>query len=104
MARAPVDVNANRILHGQELTALKWAATPRVALPGQYRFFFYSSDCAEAPHVHVRHESSMAKLCLDEDASLAQNDGFNGRELRQIRRHVKQYRRTLLDAWSEHCG
>ena len=77
---------------------------PRVPIPGQYRFFFYSSDCAEAPHVHVRQERSIAKLWLDEDASLAQNDGFHGRELRQIRRLVKQHRRILLDAWSEHCG
>ena len=77
---------------------------PRVAVPGQLRFFFYSSDCAEAPHVYVRHERNMAKLSLDEDASLAQNDGFDGRELRKIRRLVKQHRRTLLDAWSEHGG
>ena len=69
---------------------------PRVAIPGQYRFFFYSSDCAEAPHVHVRHERSMARLWVDKDASLAQNDGFEGRELRNIRRLVKQHRRALL--------
>ncbi len=77
---------------------------PRVAVTGQFRFFFYSSDCAEAPHVHVRHEQNMAKLWLDEDASLAQNDGFDGRELRQIRRLVKQHRQDLLRAWSKHCG
>ena len=77
---------------------------PRVAIPGQYRFFFYSSDCAEAPHVHVRHERSMAKLWLDEGASLAQNDGFSARELQRIRRLVQRHRQVLLDAWSDHCG
>jgi hypothetical protein len=46
----------------------------------------------------------MAKLWLDEDVSLAQNDGFDGRELRQIRRLVMQHRRDLLHAWSKHCG
>lgn len=77
---------------------------PRVALPCQFRFFFYSSDCAEAPHIHVRHERAMAKLWLDESASPAQNDGFSARELQRIRRYVKQHRQILLDAWREHCG
>lgn len=44
-------------------------------LVGPYRFFFYSFDCAEPKHVHVRCERMNCKFWLDPIA-LAGNDGF----------------------------
>lgn len=46
----------------------------------------------------------MAKFWLDDETTLAQNDGFPARDLRQIRRLVKRHRTAILAAWSEHCG
>lgn len=58
---------------------------PTVLRLGPYRFFFYSVDRGEPPHVHVRRDRGTAKFWLDPCASnevvvLAQPNwrGFNG--------------------------
>ena len=33
-------------------------------IPGPYRLFFYSFDCHEPPHVHVRRERMVCKFWL----------------------------------------
>ena len=38
---------------------------PTVLRRGPYRFFFYSSDRAEPPHVHVERDENLAKFWLD---------------------------------------
>lgn len=72
-------------------------------IPGPYRFFFYSFDCLEPPHVHVKREGMLCKFWL-EPVVLASNDGFTPRELNQIRTVVLRYHAQLLEAWDEHCG
>jgi len=48
-------------------------------IPGPYRFFFYSFDCNEPPHVHARREQMVCKFWI-EPVALAQNHGFSVRE------------------------
>jgi hypothetical protein len=72
-------------------------------IPGPYRFFFYSFDCGEPQHVHVRRERKTCKFWLN-PISLATNDGFTPHELRDIRRIIAQHRQEIIDAWEEHCG
>ena len=72
-------------------------------IPGPYRFFFYSFDCLEPEHTHVKRENMLCKFWL-EPVVLASNDGFSPRELNQIRGLVVKYRGHLLEAWDEHCG
>jgi hypothetical protein len=72
-------------------------------LVGPYRFFFYSFDCAEAKHVHVRRERMNCKFWLDPIA-LAGNDGFSAHELNRIRALIVENRKAILEAWDEHCG
>ena len=42
---------------------------PTVLRRGPYLFFFYSSDRAEPPHVHVQRDENLAKFWLDPFAS-----------------------------------
>ena len=63
--------------------------------PGPYRFFFYSFDCHEPMHVHVRGDRQHAKFWLA-PVELAWNHGFNPRELDEIRRLVVEHERPLL--------
>ena len=72
-------------------------------IPGPYRFFFYSLDCHEPWHVHVRRERMVCKFWL-EPVSLARNDGFAGHELNVIRSYIDEYRSQIREAWDEHCG
>ena len=70
---------------------------------GPYRFFFYSFDCYEAKHVHVRRERMVCKFWL-EPVVLDFNEGFSAAELNRIRRLIIEHRQSILEAWDEHCG
>ena len=72
-------------------------------IPGPYRVFFYSFDCQEPRHVHVRRERKTCKFWLDPIA-LASNDGFSPHELKDIRRLAELYYQQITEAWDEHCG
>jgi len=59
------------------------AALPTIARIGPFRFFFYSNEGAERPHVHVQHESRVAKFWLN-PVVLAASGGFSAAELRTV--------------------
>ncbi len=68
-----------------------------------YRFFFYSFDCNEPQHVHVRRERKLCKFWL-EPIVLAANDGFSPTELNRIRGIIEKNLYRIVEAWDEHCG
>ena len=72
-------------------------------IPGPYRFHFYSYDCSEAPHVHVRRERMTCKFWL-EPIELAENHSFSARELNLIRAMIERHLTKIEEAWNEHCG
>ena len=72
-------------------------------LPGPYRMFFYSFDCNEPKHVHVRRERMVCKFWLDL-VTLGFNEGFPPAELNRIRALIVEQRHKILEAWDEHCG
>jgi hypothetical protein len=72
-------------------------------IPGPYWFFFYSFDCNEPVHVHVRREAKTCKFWL-KPIELAGNHGFSARELSNIRRTIEKHQGLILEAWYEHCG
>jgi hypothetical protein len=76
---------------------------PTVLRVGRFRFFFYSNEGQEPPHIHVKSGSDEAKFWLDPIA-MAANHGFNGRELNEIERLVGEHREQLVEAWDEHLG
>lgn len=76
---------------------------PRIKdIPGPYRFFFYSFDCNEPPHVHAQRERMVCKFWL-EPIALSTNHGFSARELNQIRMYIQTNLNKILEAWHEHC-
>ena len=76
---------------------------PTVDRIGPYRFFFYSNEGAEPPHIHIQRERKLAKFWLD-PVALAGVTGFAAHELRRIERVVVANRDRLLEAWNEHFG
>ena len=76
---------------------------PRISgIPGPYRFFFYSFDCSEPRHVHVKRDFKTCKFWSD-PISLCKNYGFAPHELKEIRNLVQSNLLTILEAWSDHC-
>jgi hypothetical protein len=66
-----------------------------------YRFFFYSLENREPPHVHVAHAGRYAKYWL-EQVSLASNRGFRGHELTEIEKIVIEHAPVFLERWNEY--
>ena len=76
---------------------------PTVLRIGPYRFFFYSGDGHEPPHIHVERDDMISKFWLD-PVRLANSGGFGRAELREIERHVSNNAALLLEAWNEYFG
>ena len=76
---------------------------PTVLRVGPYRFFFYSGDGREPPHIHVERDDSVAKFWLD-PVRLARSGGFGRPEVRDIGRLVGERKSELLEAWNDYFG
>lgn len=77
------------------------SAMPTVRRIGKARFFFYSNEGTEPPHIHVEQAGALAKFWLT-PISLASSSRFSGHELRRLEREVTQHRDEFLKAWHEH--
>ena len=71
---------------------------------GPYRFFFWSKENHEPPHVHVKWERMEAKFWLHPLVELAENWGFAPHEFNVVRRLVEEDRELLLESWDDHFG
>jgi hypothetical protein len=75
---------------------------PDVLRIGPYRFYFWSRENNEPPHIHVRRDRMVAKFWIDPTVTLVKNQGFARHELTVIRGLVEEHRDRLLEAWHEH--
>lgn len=76
---------------------------PTVLVEAGYRFFFFSRENAEPPHIHVEHGDKLAKYWL-EPVELASSRRFRAHELTLLRSLVILHRERFLEAWNEHFG
>ena len=74
---------------------------PTVLRVSGFRFFFYSLENDEPPHIHVEINEKTAKFWLD-PVQLARSDGFRPRELTRLRALVIEHRYKFLEAWNAH--
>jgi len=76
---------------------------PTVLRVGPYRFFFYSGDGSEPPHIHVEASGKTAKYWLSPIAP-ARIGGFSAREARDVERIITTHHTMLLEAWRDYFG
>jgi len=76
---------------------------PTLLIEGPYRFYFYSHESFEPPHVHVDREMLSAKFWL-EPITLSRNIGFNARELNKIYKIIVNHREQFLEKWNDYFG
>jgi hypothetical protein len=77
------------------------AVSPTVLQSGPYRFFFFSSDRGEPPHVHVARDRKTAKFWLQPER-LEYNLGFASNERSKISALVQEHQAELLKAWHDY--
>ena len=71
---------------------------PTVLRQDGYRFYFYSHEPGEPPHVHVDKGGASAKVWL-EMVVRARNMGYKPRELTAILAIVRANRERMMEAW-----
>lgn len=76
---------------------------PTVLRRDGYRFYFYSHEPNEPPHVHVDRAEATAKVWLD-DVRIAKSRGFRSKERNAILAVIEEHRALMLEAWHEHFG
>jgi hypothetical protein len=69
-----------------------------------FRFFFYSNEGIEPPHVHVVKGGCEAKIWLEPKVSVAENFGFSRKELSTILEIVETNLEKFLEAYREWHG
>ena len=74
--------------------------SPTVLRSGPYRFFFYSNEGSEPPHVHIQEGRKLAKYWLD-SCEIAASKGFASYELTAVQQLVSENRERLLEKWHE---
>ena len=76
---------------------------PTVLRIGGYRFFFFSLEGPEPPHIHVEQAERYAKLWLN-PIVVARSSGFRSNELFEIIKIVRENRQMFEDRWNEHLN
>ncbi len=71
---------------------------PTILRLGSYRFYFYSHEPNEPPHIHVDRDNLSVKFWL-EPIQLARNIGFSARDLRKIERMIVDHHGELKEKW-----
>jgi hypothetical protein len=74
---------------------------PTVLSTRGFRFFFYSNECNEPPHIHVESGDGYAKFWL-EPVSVARTTGYNAAEVRDLLLIVREHEQMLKDRWRDH--
>jgi hypothetical protein len=74
---------------------------PTILRRDGYRFYFYSHEPNEPPHVHVDKGGDTAKVWLA-DLVFAKTRGFRLKEQAFIVDIVSEHREAMLEAWHEH--
>ncbi len=75
--------------------------SPTIHREGPFRFFFYSHEAREPPHVHVERDDAIAKIWLH-DGAIADSGGLPSRDLQRVVAIVMAHRDCFTEAWHEH--
>ena len=76
---------------------------PTVLRRGPYRFYFFSHEPNEPPHMHVDRDDRSVKFWL-QPVALARNVRFSAKELAEIQRIVREQQVSLWEAWHGYFG
>jgi hypothetical protein len=66
-----------------------------------YRFFFFSNEGVEKPHIHIESGDNYAKYCL-KPVTLASNFGYKSSELTFLRKLVERNEELFWEKWHEY--
>jgi hypothetical protein len=68
-----------------------------------HRFFFFSNEGNEPPHIHIETADKYAKFWIN-PIVLATSIGYNSKELREIHQIIEEYKNLFEEKWHEYFG
>ena len=74
---------------------------PTVLRIDGFRFFFYSREGTEPPHIHIEQGDCVAKYWLD-PVQVESSYGFSAKEINKIGKLVVTHQAQLLQAWHDY--
>ena len=74
---------------------------PTVLRVRGYRFFFFSLEGSEPPHIHVEQAERIAKFWLN-PLALAMSRGFRSSELTELNCIVEENLEFFAEKWNEY--
>lgn len=74
---------------------------PTILRIGPYRFFFYSNEQGEPPHIHIQRDRMLAKFWL-KPIALVGSTRFSPRDLKKLELLVTENHTVFLEAWDEY--
>ncbi len=79
---------------------------PDVLREGEFRFYFYfySSDCKEPRHVHVRIGKAVAKFWLDPEVRISYSKGLRQHQVTSAERSIRRHLEEIRYEWDEYCA
>jgi hypothetical protein len=76
---------------------------PTVMRIGAFRFYFYSHEPGEPPHIHIDRGEATIKVWLG-SLEVARSRGFRAHEINGIVAMVAEHQTALTEAWHEYFG
>jgi len=76
---------------------------PTVLRERGFRFFFFSNERDEPPHVHVESGDGYAKFWLS-PVGLAESRGYDAAEVRDLLTIVREHRDNMEQRWHDYFG
>jgi hypothetical protein len=74
---------------------------PTVFTIAGIRFYFYSNDHLPI-HIHVQKADAKAKVQVDPEIKLLENNGFSPAAIKKILKAVEDAREIIIDEWEAH--
>ncbi len=74
---------------------------PTILIVRNYRFFFYSLENKEPPHIHVERDNCAAKFWL-QPVQFEKTRNFKEHEINEIEKIIIKNQTLLIDKWYEY--
>ena len=76
---------------------------PTILRLNGYRFYFYSHEPNEPPHIHIDKGDATIKIWLD-SLEVAKSRGFRPHEISGIMKLVSEHEGMFAEKWHEYFG
>ena len=76
---------------------------PTILIIFGLRFYFFANEHLPI-HVHLENSDGLAKIALEPEIKLVENNGIKPKDIKRAMTIVEQYREEFIEKWIEFHG